>query len=241
MTHRVAALVLAAVALAGAGCGSATDDAPSDGGATYRLPSRPDAADFVPRVTHPFFPLPVGARWVYRKRGADGLEEITVVVTPQTRKVDGVTAVVVRDRATLDGVLSEDTYDWYAQDRSGNVWYLGEDTTAYEPGKPPSKKGSWEAGVDGARPGLVMPAEPSVGDRYQQEYLAGVAEDRGEVVATDATGRVPFGPFTDAVKTLDTTPLEPDLREHKYYAKGVGVVLEEEEGERLELVAFAQP
>ena len=228
---------LAAAALLSTGCGGSGK--PTAAGENYRLPEQPAAGDFVRAVDNPHYPLPPGATWLYRKRGLDGVEEIRVEVTQRTRVVDGITAVVVRDRATLDGVLIEDTWDWFAQDRDGNVWYLGEDTTAYEAGQEPSKEGSWEAGEDGARAGIVMPAEPRVGDRYQQEYYEGVAEDRGEIVATDATGTVPWGAFDDAVRTRDTTPLEPDLEEFKYYARGVGVVLEEEEGERLELVSFS--
>lgn len=219
-----------------AGCGKDTQDRAADEG--YRLPPVPPASDFVGTVDHPYYPLDPGSSWVYRAETADGVETIRVSVLPQTRVVDGITATVVRDQAFVDDELIEDTYDWYAQDRDGNVWYLGEDTTAYQPGKEPDKTGSWEAGQDGARPGLVMPAVPEVGDRYQQEYRAGVAEDRGEILALDAAGEVPWGRFEGAVRTRDTTPLEPDLVEYKYYAEGVGTVLEEEEDDRLELISF---
>lgn len=205
----------------------------------FRLPALPPPTEFASAVDHPSFPLHPGARWVYRARTSDGVETIRVSVERAPRVVAGITATVVRDRAFVDGVLTEDTHDWYAQDRAGNVWYLGEATVSYEPGAAPDHTGSWETGVDGARAGLLLPADPKVGDRYQQEYRRGVAEDRGEILALDATGQVPWGSFTHAIRTRDTTPLEPDLVEFKYYVSGVGVVLEEEDEDRLELIAYS--
>ena len=172
---------------------------------------------------------------------AEGDEAITVTVTDETKVVAGVTATVVHDVAKDEkGTVLEDTYDWYAQDTAGNVWYLGEDTTAYD-GQLSTKEGSWEAGVDGAEAGLAMPAEPRVGDGYAQEYYEGVAEDRGEILATDATVTIGYGDYDQVVRTEDTTPLEPDLVEQKYYAPGVGVVMEKTVAggdEVVELVAF---
>ena len=186
-----------------------------------------DPDDFVAGIDNPYLPMVPGTRWVYESLSPDGDERIVVTVTDRTKTVDGVPAVVVHDRATTPaGKLLEDTYDWYAQDTAGNVWYLGEDTTAFEDGKK-SKEGSWEAGVDGAMAGVALPADPQVGDRYAQEYYEGEAEDEGEILALDATAKVPFGSYADLVKTKDTTPLEPGLVEHKYYARGVGVVQEE--------------
>jgi hypothetical protein len=146
----------------------------------------------------------------------------------------------VRDVVTdADGEVVEDTHDWFAQDRDGNVWYLGEDTTSYEDGTP-STEGSWEAGVDGAEAGLVMPAEPRVGDGFQQEHLDGVAEDRARVLDVAASWRTPFGTWDDLLETEDTTPLEPDVVERKYYARGIGLVAEvdDTEGQVTELVDF---
>ena len=227
--------VLAAGAMLTA-CGN--DDASGRDAKAYRLPDFPSASHFVSDIEHPYLPLRPGARWVYTSVTEDGLERVVVVVERRTRVVAGVTATVVHDRAYLDGQLIEDTYDWFAQDDTGNVWYLGEATTAYEAGKAPSTVGSWEAGVDGAKAGIALPGTPTTGDRYQQEYRRGVAEDRGEVVALDGSGSVPWGAFKDAVKTRDTTPLEPDLVEFKYYARDVGTVLEEEGDERVELISF---
>ncbi len=200
-----------------------------------------DPADFVDVVDNPLLPLAPGSRWVYEGVTDEGTERIEVVVTDERREVMGVSTVVVRDTATLDGEVIEDTYDWFAQDQDGNVWYFGEDTTAYEGGEPADTEGSWEAGVDGALPGIVMLAHPAVGDAYRQEYLAGEAEDMGEVVRVGDAETVPFGAFDDLVVTEDWTPLEPDVVEEKYYAAGVGLVLEvgvTGGEERVELVEF---
>jgi hypothetical protein len=126
---------------------------------------------------------------------------------------------------TENGRLVEDTYDWYAQDREGNLWYLGEDTKEYEDGRVVSTKGSWEAGVKGAQAGIVLPAHPRPGLSYRQEYYAGQAEDRARVLSLDGKAKVPFGSFGPCLVTADTTPLEPNLLEHKYFARGVGPVL----------------
>ncbi|UUZ57997.1 hypothetical protein [Nocardioides sp. B-3] len=155
-----------------------------------------------------------------------------MTVTDETRGVAGVTTTVVHDVVRdATGAVIEDTFDWYAQDTRGNVWYFGEDTTAFEDGEQ-STEGSWEAGVDGAQAGPVMAATPRVGDGYQQEFLPGEAEDRAEVLSLDETR----GEWTALVETLDTTPLEPGTEEHKFYAEGLGLVLEEGETETVTLV-----
>ena len=227
------ASVLATVLWTGlAGCGSDAGDDSTEPAAAPRIPSEvptptPDPDDFVDTIDNPYLPYLPGTRWVYENTSSEGDERIVVTVTEQTRMVQGVRTTVVRDTVTdEDGKVVEDTFDWFAQDTAGNVWYFGEDSTSYEDGKA-SKEGSWEAGVDGARAGVVMLADPRPGDRYQQEFLEGEAEDRAEVLAVDAETTVPFGSYTDMVKTADTTPLEPEVEEHKYYAKGVGFVYEE--------------
>jgi hypothetical protein len=131
----------------------------------------------------------------------------------------------VRDTVRRNGAIVEDTFDWYAQDRAGNVWYLGEDTAEFREGKVTSRAGSWEAGVDGALPGIAVPAHPRPGMRYRQEYAAGRAADNGAVLSTDEMADVPLGHFTDLLLTKDTNALEPDVLEYKLYAKGVGPVL----------------
>jgi hypothetical protein len=157
-----------------------------------------------------------------------------------TRLVNGVVTRVVWDRVWLDGELIEDTKDWYAQDKAGNVWYFGEDSFEMADGKITSHAGSWEAGVNGAQPGIVMLANPVVGQVYRQEYLAGEAEDMGEVLALGETVTVPYGPLSGCLKTRDYTPLEPGADEHKYYCPEVGFTVLEvgiEDGERMELVS----
>src|SRR5919109_1583143 len=135
-----------------------------------------------PHIDNPYWPMHVGSRWVYRETDTHGANQrIVVTVTDRTKRVaSGVTARVVHDKATEDGEVVEDTFDYYAQDAKGNIWYLGEDTTEYENGKPVSKAGSWEAGVDGARAGIVMLAHPRVGRRYKQEDYPGHAEDAAQ-------------------------------------------------------------
>jgi len=135
---------------------------------------------------------------------------------------------VVHDWETVNGELSEDTYDWYAQDNNGNVWYFGEDTTEYLDDGTTSKEGSWEAGVDGAEPGIVMLAEPIPGTSYRQEYYEGNAEDMGKVLRLNARVAVEYGDFDDCLKTKEWTSLDPGVIEHKYYAPGVGLVLVKE-------------
>ncbi|MGH8867399.1 MAG: hypothetical protein ACRDYU_05305 [Actinomycetes bacterium] len=185
-----------------------------------------DPADFTTEIDNRYLPWTPGARYVYRGTSEDGTERVVVEVTDRTRTVMGVEAVVVRDTVTVDGELVEDTEDWYAQDAEGNVWYLGEDTTEFENGKAVSHAGAWEAGVDGAEPGIVMPAHPRVGQTYRQEYLEGEAEDAAEMLSLDEKVSGPTGAYDRVVMTKDYTPLEPDVLEHKLYAPGVGLVLE---------------
>jgi hypothetical protein len=200
-----------------------------------------DAAEFTTEIDNPYWPMKPGSRWVYREHGENGDLQVVVTVTDRKKVVDGIDALVVRDVVTEDGQVIEDTFDWYAQDADGNVWYLGEDTKEYENGKVVSTSGSWEAGVDGAQAGILVPADPEPGMKYRQEHYEGEAEDRGEVLSVDAKATVPFGSFTGMLQTKDTTPLEPDLVEHKFYARGVGPVLAvavSNGGGREELISF---
>ena len=180
-----------------------------------------DPAEFTVKVTNPWFPLEPGTRWAYSETTEDA-EEVRVVVTATagTRKIaNGLTARIVRDTVTQNGEIIEDTFDWYAQDAGGTVWYLGEDTAEFENGKISTRAGSFEAGVDGAQPGVIMPASPKAGMTYRQEYYEGEAEDRGEMLAIGEQASVQSGDYDGLVKTADTTPLEPDVLEHKYYAE----------------------
>ena len=197
---------------------------PGDGG-NYQPEIDPN--NFVDVIDNPYLPFPVGASWTYEGTEDGETENVKVTVTPERKEIMGISATVVRDTvSTGDGEVVEDTYDWYAQDRDGNVWYLGEDSTEFENGKAVGTSGSWEAGVDGALPGIVMQAQPEVGQAYRQEYYVGEAEDLAEVDQLDATESVPFGDFDQLVVIKEWNPLEPDVVEEKYFAPGVGLVLE---------------
>jgi hypothetical protein len=204
-------------------CGGSADEGSSlpRAGETVAL----DPAELSADIDNPYWPMRPGSRWVYREDDPDGVKRVVVTVLDRTTTVEGVAARVVHDVVTEGGVLVEDTYDWYAQDRVGNVWYLGEDTKEYEDGELVGTHGSWEAGVDGAQAGIVMPAEPEVGQEYRQEHYEGEAEDRARVLSLDEWVEVPAGKYRAALLTKEWTPLEPDVLEHKFYAKGVGPVL----------------
>ena len=227
--HRFPAIAIAAalVLLVAAGCNTnsgekAGADLPQ-GAETVDL----DPEDSTTRIDNPYWPMDPGTRWIYREVDEEGNEQkVVVTVSDQTKKIaNGVTARVVRDTVTQDGELIEDTFDWYAQDKEGNIWYLGENTAEFENGKLVTRGGSFEAGVDGALPGIIMPADPEDGMKYRQEYYKGEAEDNGEVLSTDEMAQVPAGQFDNALLTKDTITLEPNVLEYKLYARGVGPVL----------------
>lgn len=186
-----------------------------------------DPAQFTTNIDNRYWPMEPGTRWTYREIDEEGNEvQVVVTVTTATRQIaNGITARVVRDTVSSDGELLEDTFDWYAQDAQGNVWYLGEDTAEFEDGEVSSTQGSFEAGIDGALPGIVMPANPSDGIRYRQEYYEGEAEDNGEILSTEEQADVPFGHFDDLLLTKDTITIDPDVLEYKLYAPDVGPVL----------------
>ena len=188
------------------------------------VPYRPviDPADFVEVIDNPYWPLTPGTSFEFKS--AD--EQTKVVVTSERRTVMGVSTVVVSDKVFADGKLSEDTSDWYAQDRAGNVWYFGEATLSFEDDPAGDPAGSWEAGVDGAQPGVVMLADPLGGDVYRQEFYAGDAEDLALVRHANASITVPAGSYENVLVTEEWSPLEPDVIELKYYAKDIGVVEE---------------
>jgi predicted small lipoprotein YifL len=189
-------------------------------------PVRLDPGQFTTRIDNRWWPMTPGSRWVYRETDGEGsIQRVQVTVTDQTKTITGIQARVVHDVVTEDGQLVENTYDWYAQDDQGNIWYLGEDTKEYENGKVVSTEGSWEAGVDGAQPGILLPADPKRDLAYRQEYYKGQAEDAARVLRLDMRARVAGGTFDQLLTTQDSTPLEPNLLEHKFYAPGVGPVL----------------
>jgi hypothetical protein len=195
-------------------------------------------SDFSNVIDNPFMPFKPGTTYAYAGTKDGEKQSNDVTVTNDTKDILGVTCVVVLDQVTANGDVIEKTFDWYAQDNTGNVWYFGEDSTSYEEGKA-SKEGSWEAGVDGALPGIVMPAQPKVGDVYRQEYQRGVAEDMAEIIAVSGSATVPYGAFDNILVTKEWTPLEPGIEEEKTYAPGIGnisAVSTKGENEKWELV-----
>jgi hypothetical protein len=201
-----------------------------------------DPANFVEGIDNPFAPFAVGSRWVYEKATGEGTERVEVEVLDETREILGVECTVVRDREFLDDELIEDTVDWVAQDVDGNVWYFGEISQEFEDGLLRSLDGSWEAGVEGAKPGFWVKAAPQQGEIYRQEWAPDEAEDVVEVLSLDAQVDVPFANGNPILQTRDFSPMEPGAEEHKFYVPGVGVVLEVdlETGERLELIEYTQ-
>jgi hypothetical protein len=220
----VAALVLLA------GCAGKDEDTRGSAGRELPEGSEPvdlDPAKFSVDIDNRYWPMVPGTRWTYREIDEEGKHlRVVVTVTAETKTIaNGITARVVRDTVTEDGELIEDTFDWYAQDGEGNVWYLGENTAEFEGGKVTSRAGSFEAGVDGALPGIIMPADPVDGMTYRQEYYEGEAEDNGEVLDVGEQVEVPAGHYWGALLTKDTNALEPNVLEYKLYAPGVGPVL----------------
>ena len=205
---------------------------------------------FVAVVNNRYFPLIPGTTYCYInniiENGETITQNITVEVTTKTKNILGVNTTVVHDVVREDGRIIEDTFDWYAQDQAGNVWYFGEDTRAFEEDGTISTEGSWTAGEAGARAGIIMWANPGdhLNQAYYQEYLAGEAEDQGTVSDTSSTASVKYGNFTNCVRTKDFTELEPDVEENKYYAPGIGLILAvsvKGDKEREELVKVIKP
>jgi hypothetical protein len=242
LARGAAALALAAGLLAAGACGASSESGNArrgDAGAAEEIPAYApeaakepaeeyapeiDPANFVERVDNPYFPLEPGTTFVFEGETEDGVERVEDYVTRDTKEILGVTCVVLRDRVTIDGELVEETLDWFAQDREGNVWYFGEETKDYEDGEAVSTAGSFEAGKDGAQPGIIMEADPQVGDSYRQEFYEGKAVDMAEVLSLSERVSVPHGSFDNVLLTKDWNPLEPEVLEHKYYAPGVGPI-----------------
>lgn len=246
--NHVQRVLLATCLVALAACSS------SSGGKKFDLPANfdPDApytvditgADLSATINNTFFPAPVGATWQYQADTDEGLEQIDVVVLASTdpmgnKMVMGFEARVIRDTVTLNGDVIEDTWDWYGQDAGDNVWYIGEDTAEFEDGEFVCNCGAWEWGINNALPGYLMLADPQVGDAYRQEYLVGEAEDIAEIVERDVTVNVAAGMFTGCIKTRDMSVIDRSYEEFKYYCPGIGIVLEEEDDERVELISYS--
>ncbi|PWT78728.1 MAG: hypothetical protein C5B58_14835 [Acidobacteria bacterium] len=201
-----------------------------------------DPSNFVARVDNPYFPLTPGTTFVYEGQTEQGFEHDEFAVTRHTRTILGVRCVEVHDTVTTDGQLTEDTLDWFAQDRDGNVWYFGENTHELEDGLITTIDGTFMAGVNGDKPGIIMKAQPAIGDFYRQEFSLANAEDFAETRSLTETVHVPAGTFHNCLKSKETTPLETDLLEYKFYAPGVGNVLtvDARTGDRVELVRIRQ-
>jgi hypothetical protein len=244
LVHGTAVTVASSLAVLSAACGKSTPPTVSStpapptststpaavarGPLTISTPYAPmiDPAAFTTRVDNPYLPLIPGTRTIYQASSSDGQLTTRAEVTRDAKVVMGVNTVVVHDTVTANGTMSEDTFDWYAQDRDGNVWYFGEDTKKFDSGVADTT-GSFQAGINGALPGIVMPAHPHIGDRYRQEYAHGVAEDIGEVVSLTGADTTPLtGPANDMLVTKDSDLLDPaGPAENKYYARGIGLIL----------------
>jgi hypothetical protein len=232
LTAAAAAVVIAALtpgAAGGAGTSSTARAAapcvlPRGDERVHVVPSQ-----FTTRIDNPWWPMRRGSRWVYRETDTGGArQKVVVTVTSRTKRIaNGVTARVVHDALTEGGSPVEITDDYYAQDRCGNIWYLGEDTKEYENGKVTSTSGSFEAGVDGAQGGVIVSAMPTAGLAYRQEYYRGEAEDRAQVISLTDQVEAPYGHFgrDRVLLTREWNPLEPKTLELKFYARGVGPVV----------------
>jgi hypothetical protein len=257
-THKAVGALALICAVAIAGCGSGDDSASSPSMTPSRDPAGAappsalapveepyspaiDPADFGGPIDNPYHPLRPGTKFVFRGVGDDGRtpELNTVTVTHDTKRVMGIDAVVVLDEVFADGKPEERTFDWYAQDNAGNVWYLGEDSRNYEHGRWVKDDGSWTAGVGKGKPGIIMPAHPRPGDAYRQEYSPGHALDQARVIGSGGARKVPYRAFPHTLAIREYSAIDKQY-ERKYYARGVGVIEEgaaKPGGEHSELVA----
>ncbi len=218
-----AALVLLVTSADAAGASASPSTTPSTARVSSVIATQPagtviNPADFVDRIDNRYFPLKPGTTFIYEGTKGGQAQRDVITVTHATKRILGVDTVVVRDRVTEEGELIELTFDWFAQDKYGNVWYFGEDSKEYENGVVVSTEGSWEAGVNGGQPGIAMEGHPKVGVSYRQEFAPGVAEDMAKVLSLTKSVSVPYGSFEHVLLTKEWTPLDPGVVEHKYYA-----------------------
>jgi hypothetical protein len=245
VVRRTAIAILAAAALTAlaAGCGSSSNEATPSATTSPASPTSAaslapvhgayspeiDAANFVSVIDNPYFPLKSGTGFHYRGVAEDGKtpQADDMVVTSETKRILGIPCVVVRDVVSSRGKPIEKTFDWYAQDKAGNVWYMGEDTRELHHGRFVKMSDSWEAGVNGAKPGIIMPGDPRPGEAYRQEYYPGHALDQARVLGGGGPVRVPYGAFKRTLETVETSPrIDPGVAEHKFYVAGVGDIKE---------------
>jgi hypothetical protein len=176
-------------------------------------------------IDNPYFPLEPGTTFIYRGESEGAPTRDVMTVTDQTKEILGVATTVVHHLSYEDRILIEETFDWFAQDVDGNVWYFGEDTKELdEDGNVISTEGSWEAGVDGAEAGIIMLADPKKGDKYAQENAPDIAEDMAQVIGFEDNVCVQYGCFDNVLVTKEWSPLERGVVEYKYYAEGVGFI-----------------
>jgi hypothetical protein len=215
------------------------------GGAAGAGAGTPDPGDFDQPVANPYFPLEAGTVFHYRGSEDGKVLHERMTVTDRTKVIQGIATTVVRDLLFSHGHLAEKTSDWYAADNDGNVWYFGEATATYDAhGHVLSTEGSWEAGVDGAVAGTIMPANPHPTDAYRQEFYRGQAEDQAWIVQRGVRLRVPYGRVRNVVRTFEWTRLEPHVVSAKFYAPGLGIVVERDVAggdEFVELVRVETP
>jgi hypothetical protein len=233
----LAVAVAALIAGLAGGCGSsgtpATTTSAAAGSASALAPihgtysPKIDPANFVTTIDNRFWPLEPGTTFHYKGVRGTTPQTDDEVVTHQTKKILGVTCTVVRDTVSEHGSPVERTFDWYAQDKQGNVWYMGEDSLELQHGQFVKASDSWEAGVKGGEPGIIMPGNPQPGDAYRQEYYRpGQALDEARVLMLNGSATVPYGGrHTGLLVTSERSPLEPQT-EQKYYSPGLGEVKE---------------
>jgi hypothetical protein len=230
--------ILLAGALVAAACGSGSNSNASHRTAARETkPTQPawvleggysptiDPANFVATIDNRYFPLLAGTAFHYRGTADGTAQADDMVVTRRTRRVLGVDATVVEDTVSEHGKPIERTFDWYAQDKQGNVWYMGEDSFELQHGKFVRASDSWEAGVDGAKPGIIMPGDPQPNDVYRQEYFPPEALDQARVLRTNGRLRVTYGSYNQVLVTEEWSPVEPQIEEKNYVA-GVGEIEE---------------
>src|SRR5262245_47181116 len=242
---RVAAVVAgaAAVVVAGAGVAGLRDSSPAS---SARSCPKPQAlpSSFAARVDNPWFPLVPGTTYTYKGKQDGEPSKDVLSVTHDTKTILGVATTVIHDQVLMKGKLVEDTFDWYAQDADGNVWYFGEDTRELDNGQVVSTEGSWQAGVNNANAGIFMPAHPTVGQSFKQEDAKGVAEDCTKIVALDASVKTPYVSSDASLKTEEFSLLEPGVLDNKYYVRSVGNVREQTiqgGNDELELISVSGP
>ena len=229
-------MILGAMVMFAASCGGSSGSSSDNSGghAKGNAPTTQESAkqassyspsinpsDFTTTIDNKYFPLKPGTTFVSRRKTKNTTERDVMTVTHSTKQIMGVKCVVVYDRVLAHAKLTEKTFDWYAQDKKGNVWYFGENSKEYKNGKV-STGSSWEAGKDGAEPGVIMQAHPKVGQTYRQEYLKGSAEDMAKVLDLNGSVTVPYRSFDHVLVTKEWSPLEPGVVAHKYYGAGVG-------------------